>query len=394
MDAFARFSNKPGGNLAVLACCFALLTGCVDHQPGVEGTTSLRLILVAPTDPGTVDDRLDFADRTVTLRLEALDAQGELDTTLTGSLNLYVHYLGSLTPELDQPPLATIPMTDGVTQNATVDIPVSYGPTFLWVEHVTGDDATFATGTSDTLWYRNAYLEDISRPLDEMSLDALERSPLEKKEIDIDGSRYGANGRMVVTGVYAQGYTLADVNCADASGTPPCTTDSYDSIFVFSFSRPADKHGNDIVRGQVMDRLTGAVSEFNGLTEVNFPESFVNEAAPNLAILPEPISIQSSWLTTPIEMERVEAALISIDNAVVCDLDEDFETYSQWKLDLGQGCGRPVNVISKGVAADFDPGLYVGQTLPKVVGTLRPVNIGSFNVWIMYPRDGDDITPP
>jgi hypothetical protein len=26
------------------------------------------------------------------------------------------------------------------------------------------------------------------------------------------------------------------------------------------------------------------------------------------------------------------------------------------------------------------------------VGTLRPVNIGSFNVWIVYPRSAADLT--
>ena len=34
----------------------------------------------------------------------------------------------------------------------------------------------------------------------------------------------------------------------------------------------------------------------------------------------------------------------------------------------------------------------VGRTLPRVVGVLRPVNIGSFNVWIIYPRSTADLT--
>jgi len=32
--------------------------------------------------------------------------------------------------------------------------------------------------------------------------------------------------------------------------------------------------------------------------------------------------------------------------------------------------------------------------MPRVVGTLRPVNVGSFNVWILYPRSMDDIELP
>jgi hypothetical protein len=34
----------------------------------------------------------------------------------------------------------------------------------------------------------------------------------------------------------------------------------------------------------------------------------------------------------------------------------------------------------------------VGKTLPRLVGNLRPINIGSFNVWIIYPRSAADFT--
>ena len=35
---------------------------------------------------------------------------------------------------------------------------------------------------------------------------------------------------------------------------------------------------------------------------------------------------------------------------------------------------------------------FPGMTVTRVVGVLRPVNIGSFNVWIIYPRDSADLT--
>ena len=56
--------------------------------------------------------------------------------------------------------------------------------------------------------------------------------------------------------------------------------------------------------------------------------------------------------------------------------------------------GEWVNVITTGQVNDFSPAEYVGQTLPRVVGTLRPVNIGSFDVWIIYPRTAEDLTLP
>ena len=53
--------------------------------------------------------------------------------------------------------------------------------------------------------------------------------------------------------------------------------------------------------------------------------------------------------------EENEAGLIAIENAKVCNLDSDFATYKQWKLDptgAGGDCkGRRnvLNVISAGV---------------------------------------------
>ncbi len=389
MGAFARSSSR-AGLLALTA-----LAACVDHQPGVEGTTSLHVELIAPTDPGSEDQRLPDTQRTVTFNVTALDAQGQPDSTVNGDVDLYVHFLGSLTPPLDQGvPLIKVTMTDGASGDVNLDLPRAFGATYLWVEDTSRDGASYATGTSPTLWYRNVHIEDIQRPVDEMALDALERSPLELKQIDVTASRYGDAGRLVVTGTYAQGYTVSDVQCADAAGTPPCVAGDYDHAFVFSYSRPADQNGQGLVRGEVVTRFNGAVSEFNGLTEINFPRSFVDSTDAMPALLPEPAVIQSSWLSSRIEMERNEAGLVAVENATICALDADYDSYKQWKLDLGLGCNNPVNVITSGQVPDFDPATYVGQVMPRVVGTLRPVNIGSFNVWIIYPRDIDDVTLP
>ena len=388
MGGFARYSSSVCVAAAVM--CGA---GCVEELPPVEGTTSLRVDVSMPADGGDNENRLDDSARSITMDVTALDAQGEIDSDFSGEADVFVHFLGSLTPELDQFPLASLQIVNGVATNISVELPPVYGPTFLWVEHTKGDAPTYATGTSDVLWYRDPFLEDVSRPIDEMSLDALEASPLENKQINVTGSRY-ENGRLVATGVYAQGYTISDVQCADADGTPPCTTGAYDSVFVFSFSRPEDEEGRRVAAGQSVDRLTGSIGEFNGLTEVNFPQTFMSDTTVVLEQVPDPVVIQQAWLTNVIEMERVEAALVAIDDATLCPLDDDFTTYSQWKLDIGSGCGNAINVITAGQVPDFIPADYVDQVLPRVVGTLRPVNIGSFNVWIIYPRSIGDITLP
>lgn len=386
--------------LAVALAVLTSVSACTEKLPGFEGTTSLRVELVSPADVGTPDMRLPDTARTVVLRISAIDAQGIVDPSLNATVKIFAHYLGSLTPEFDAfDPLDTAVLTNGVSGEVAVELPSVFGPSFLWVEDSAGDDPTYATGTSPTMWYRDPYLADVSRPVDEAALDAFEASPLENKQAVIHESRYGARGRMVVTGSFAQGYTVSDVQCADENGSPPCVTGDYDHIFVFTFSRPeAESSITDgpvaIKAGHRVDQVSGGISEFNGLTEVGFPSTVVNAAEPDPAQIPAPVVIQPEWLTTKIEMERAESGLVAIENATMCPLDDDFASYFQWKLDLGMGCNRPVNIITAGQVPDFTPEGYAGKVFPLVVGTLRPVNIGSFHVWIVYPRTSADITPP
>ena len=54
-----------------------------------------------------------------------------------------------------------------------------------------------------------------------------------------------------------------------------------------------------------------------------------------------------SWFDSLVEFEKVESFLIQIDGATVCPIDDDYATYKQWKLNLGEGCGRQaINVIT------------------------------------------------
>src|SRR5690606_25551937 len=144
-----------------------------------------------------------------------LDTEGEVDESFAGEVDIYTHFLGSLTPDLGDEPLATVTMTGGRSAEIPLELPPVFGQTFLWVVHTRGDAPTFATGTSPTLWYRDPALIDVSRPADEMALDALESYPLEGEKIQVGALRYGARDRMVVSGVYAQGYTLSEVECQD-----------------------------------------------------------------------------------------------------------------------------------------------------------------------------------
>jgi len=383
-----------------LVFAVALLGGCTDTLPPIKGTTSIEVTLVSPADPGSVTNRLPDTARALTVNLQAKDADNLDDPTYSQPVQLYVHFLGTLTPYLDGMPLQTINMTGGKASNVAINLPPVFGPTTIWVDDGKNAGATYATGISPTLWFRDPFISDIQTPVSETALDAFSNSPLVTKNISVDASRH-TNGALVVTSVFAQGYTVADVQCAGPM-TPPCTALDYDYVEVFSFSAPIDQIARFIAEGQVIDGFAGGISEFDGLTEIGFPQTFAHEDLPTINKALEPPAVvldPATWFSTnKIEFERNEAGAIEIDNGKVCALDSDYTTFKQWKLDPNgvadaATCGgkNVLNIITTGVVP-IDPATLVGKTVPKVVGILRPINIGSFNVWILYPRSMADLT--
>jgi len=377
---------------AILALAVSTLGACVDHEPPITGTQSLQVTLMAPTNPGDINNRLPDAARAVSLAITAKGPDGETDTTYNNQLQVYAHYLGTLSPYLGDPtPLAKVQMVNGQGSLSTM-LPAVFGPTTVWFDDGTDTTATYATGVSPTLWFRDPFIADLQTPKSETSVDALDAAPLDNKNVDVRASRYGANGRLVVTSVYTQGYTLADVQCKDANGTPPCVAGDYDYMDVFSYSAPLDQDKRFLSEGQVIAGFAGGVSEFDSLTEIGFPQTFVvGQPVVNKAMEPAPVVFDTSWFNMPILFEHVESAAIEIDNAKVCNLDDDYITFKQWKLDpsgVGGNCtGNFINVVTSGTV-EIDPATLVGKTLPKVVGISRPI----FKHWIIFPRSLSDIT--
>jgi hypothetical protein len=375
------------------------LAACVETKDPIEGTQSLRIELTSPTT-GSIFNRLPDAMRSVVVNVTAIDANGAVDTSYENAVQVYVNFLGTLTPYLGGQPLQTITMRAGVATGQTIQLPPVFGPTTLWFDDGNDENPTYASGSSPVLWYRDPYIRDIQQPLDEASLDALASSPLEQKQVSVRASRHGANGRLIVTSVFAQGYTVSDVDCGEPAGIPPCTAGDYDHKMVFSFSAARDEEGRLIVEGQSIEGFAGGVSEFNGLTEIGFPQTFntVDTVEVDPTRMPAPVVFDSTWFSNKIMFERNEAAPIAVTNAKVCNLDDDYATYKQWKIDpagVGGDCKgnkNVLNVITTGIIPGATIEALAGKTVPRIVGVVRPVNIGSFNVWIIYPRSMADLT--
>lgn len=396
----------------------------------IVGTQSIAVTLVAPADPGSIDNRLPDTARTVTIEVEARDEQNLLDEEFADTLRVYAQFLGTLTPDFGAPDsdLLAVISTSGGRGTATFDLPDVFGGTVLWVDNGTGVGPNYVhgsiAGTSETIWFRDPFIVDLQTPEDEMAVNALLGGPLTDKQITIGGqpgtpnamrvSRYGARGRLVISSSFAQGYTVSDVECADDLGTPPCTYQAYDHVMVFTFSAPRTECGVAQV-GQVITGFTGGLSEFNNLTEIGFPRTFaecttsgdpivdVNRLPPPVVLDADDTDGDGTWfdgLSDPegmINFERNEASPIQVNDAIVCDLDEDFDNFKQWKIDptpgaTGGDCSNNndvINVITTGING-IDPVALRGMRLPRVVGVLRPV----FNNWIIHPRSIADVTLP
>ena len=406
-------------NALLLSLYLSGLVGCNTENDAVTGTQSIRVEIVAPTTTGTVDQRLPDTERTLTVNLTALDANHDIDTSFADPVRVYAQFLGTLTPDIDQMPLVTIQLTNGQAMGQVITLPASVlGPTTLWFDNGTGLGADYeygaVGGTSETLWYRDPYIADLQTPRSETAVDALTITPLTDKQISVSDSRHLARGRLVVTSVFSQGYTVSDVQCADTNGTPPCVAGYYDHAMVFTFSAARDQFGHLLEVGRLVKKFNGGLSEFNGLTEVGFPRTFGPEAEGeepviNVARLPAPVRVDAETTVDPdtwfdalstsegvINFERNEAGPIEILNAKVCPTDDDYDTYKQWKIDpfaAGTCTGNKlISVITQGTDFTTDPKTLVGRVLPRIVGIVRPVNIGSFNVWIIYPRGASDVT--
>lgn len=392
MTGSTRYSNS---SVAVAVTVILLgASACERLEEREPITSTMRVTITEPQVLGDQANRLPDTQRDVQVDLEAIADNNLLDESFDRVVDVKIHFLGGLTDSG-----LTVQMSGG-RGSAMLTLPDVLGATFLWVEDASDDGATYATGTSDTLWYREPFLEDVSIPNLDRPSTWLEASRFEGKHVRVEQSKYGADGRLVVTGVYSQGYTVSDVDCS----VSPCTAEPFSHMYVYTFSRPRDEHSDAIEIGHQVSWVSGGVGEFNGLTELNFPQTTLVQdgeepAAPDESLLPEPVVVQPEWLQQPqsadgmLKLEENESGLVAVEGGVLCPLDEDYTTYSQWKLDMGLGCGVAINVISEGAVSDFDPAnLDTGSVLTRVVGTVRAVNIGSFHVWIVQPRRSSDIT--
>ena len=115
----------------------SVVAACGDPLPPITGTQALQIDMVSPTDTGAIDSRIcstlpcpqagQQPVTSATVNVTAIGPDGQMDTSYTNDVQVYVNFLGTLTPYLCDPSsaaqcnaLATIHVQDGIATNAVV----------------------------------------------------------------------------------------------------------------------------------------------------------------------------------------------------------------------------------------------------------------------------------
>ncbi|HCP46717.1 MAG TPA: hypothetical protein DIU15_11775 [Deltaproteobacteria bacterium] len=405
----AALRNKEA--LYRLGACLALLmtASCLDQEgAGADGSQQESELVDAPlgfivqVDLGeglvglSEELSLPFTveDRTFDLTVDALGPDGSSGSNFTGCLTIHVTtgVLEGSTSSLSDPdcPSGTLAVADGYG-TGTVTISRAYDRLRIWLsdEGSAESPGSFATGASDAIFVRHPTVTQLQQS------DSAIESPLEREYVPILGwdpehpEKY--RRQLIVTSITNDGFYVTDQ--ANSPG-------SYNSLFVFSFSRP-----EGIEVGDRLKSLAGIVAEFLGFTELQFPTWEVESRghsprAPS--VIPPGIVCEDSrmeaWESSVVRLEDLSSDLRPSD----C---EDLNEYGQWPASLPGTCGGAtarVNVVNINTVPSFSfpeceessecqtapapSWCFQPRQLDYLVGILRHTRYAS-PPWILEVRD-------
>lgn len=397
-----------------LAACLPL-AACVQEIPLDEVLTSLRLTLSEPRETDLGREGKPVTPAQVQFDLQAIGPRGELvrrdyqtQAFLAaggGRLSLVSPCSASSGADMGQGAggdpgwlLGRIPLKGGEAKG--VRIPLASRAIFGQVALNVEEPGTLAIGATPPVYFPNPTIARLMEPWDPDARDASYCSPYLGRQVSLDGPA----GKLIVTSVFKNGFGLTD------SSTP-----DYSSVFVFTFSQPRPT----VVKGRLMNRVSGSIAKFNGLTQVaNVNYDTGAEVRPDL--LPAPVEItadrrrklgtgdadrtrdleQNKWL-----LKRV-GAVVRV-KAKVCDTNDQFrgpswQNYSTFVVTFDpdmnpalDGCDNrktfSVQLPGRGFAG-FDPDAQKGRDI-TVTGMLQnsASATGALLFWTIAVRDAQDL---
>ncbi len=367
--------------------------GCSTEKIGIDsGLQSFQLKILSPENLGSESELLPADTNRIVFQAKALGSKGQDPFIITKGISLYLNFGGKSNF------IKTINITDGLSNEETIELSGVYGKAHLMVVDDTGDEPSYATGSSDEIYFRNPSISDIQNSTAE---EPPFGSSMTGYRVNIRGQKNNI-GRMVITAVTNSGFYVTDL--ASQTTPPP-------SLFVYNFSRP---YG--VYRYQMICQLTGGIQEHLGDTQITFPDWIsYDDCKTSDSLLCkicvdelkdyekkniiEPYQLKTETTYDKILMESLESSLVEIKNATIMNMFESaydrstYTDYGQYKVRLNDvTASATFLVISRDNVSDFDPAQYIGKSFSYVRGILTELNFGSKNsMWIINVRDKYDI---
>lgn len=338
-------------------------------------------------------------------------------TGVYGDARLWIEDLGYTPAEEGKTPACA----DGKSNDDDVLVDFPADPGCAFADDDNEAEGTFAVGVSAPVHYA------LPRVIDVQGRGSTTPYPYEAITVQTTGKH-----ELIVTRISKDGFYATDL-ADQATG--------FNHLFAFNFSTPRNL--------RVCDRVTylsGTVSEFFGFTELNFPSYDVDplfEGEEDKCKVPEPVVLEPSMITAPLEMERLESGLVRIEGYHVsqkfgpklalnnvfkedqtnCDFNGDgkidFESEaegscgnacsdddecSEWTSYLARGNYKVSKTATNDMGAtvlsviqvqtdgarEFNPVANRGTDVAAITGTLRNFSGGSLN-WTVEARCTDDV---
>lgn len=391
------------------------LLGCGYTVENEHRLTSLHMSLLSPQEHELGSPSHQVSPQVMRFAVDALDEQGQVMAVdksvqaflVAGGSRLPLQNPCALVGNTSSTPswlLAQFSLVGGHAPVVTLPMntPAIFGRVTLNLE----EPESQAAGATPPIYFPNPTIPQIMRPLDPSAQNASYCQPFLNRQVVFDRATDSA-GSLVVSSVFQGGLAVSDTGASD-----------YSSIYVFTFGRPP----SSIVKGRVLDRLSGAIAKFNGMTQVSNP-TLVPSDVIDLKRVPAPIELTENrrpaqdptssvnrWLT------RYIAAPVRI-TGIVCETALDDSRADNWsryntvainqtgdgKADSTNGCGGvnsstyiPPNRFNvqfpgKGVGG-FDPALHAGQEV-TITGMLQNSvsRSGKTLFWTVVVRDQTDV---
>ena len=306
----------------------ALLAGCWNVEPVQRsGPLYFEVEFVGEAPEGLHPaEPADFSTEPVScrIRIQAIDSDHLPMPDWSGSVAIK-----AAPGQLRSPETVVV---EGGEVEATIQVALAFDDLQVWVsdEGADSNGSSFGVGVAPLVRVMKPTVADIQR-----TSGGGDESLLVHRHVPVRGFDDPYDPReLIVTTVVNDGFYVTDFD--DPGG-------SFNSLFVFTFSRPEGLHVGDR-----LGKLAGIIGEFIGFTEMQFPDWRVESGGHGSGETVYPLD--PTIVCDDFEMEAWEAAPVELV-AVVPDFRDaadcaDYSEYGQWPARIvgGQCAGRDARV--------------------------------------------------